>query len=224
MIRILHKNIQQEIILKKDILNILCIENQEFYREVLYGLNNQLENNEEYFCFFDDKNEELNASKYCCLIENPLHVTLDEKKLTMYIQKDLSVHADVNDYENYETLLNKISEYLDSLTYDYPVKLKFDAELSLLAFLKAFSVGYDGTEDSYLQYLLQKIKVLNTVFGYSVFCIVNLYDYLDNIELETFKKEIDLMEVDVFVISSHMPIDKLEFENIIHIDKDLCEI
>lgn len=215
--------VHQRIYFDRERVNHLVIENPRELRKFLYRLRGQLEGEEEYLTFYQDqKGSEI--SKCCCLIDNPFQIEMDEKKLDLQIQKEISSKISLSQKEGYEVLLNQISDYLDSLTYDYSLPVTFNRELTLANLLKAFSLGYSSTETNYLSLLLHQIQVLINVFHYSMFCFLNLSDYLTQEEIRLLQKELRYLEVDYFLVSSHLPIRKFDGEFLIRIDEDLCEI
>ena len=153
-----------------------------------------------------------------------LSTELDEKKLNATIQKDLAASVDYQENEKYLSLINEINDYIDSISYDYPLHLSCDSERGLSAFLKAFSIHYESNTNDILISRLENIKILSSVFNYKTIIIRNLADYLTQEELNMFFKECRKLETDILVLSSHLP--NYDFDNkfIIRIDSELCEI
>ena len=215
--------IHQRIYFDRERVNHLVIENPRELRKFLFRLRGQLEGEEEFLTFYLDQKES-EISKCCCLIDNPLQIELDQKKLDLQIQKEISSKITLSQREGYEVLLNQISDYLDSLAYDYSLPITFNRDMTLAGLLKAFSVGYGSSEDSFLTSLLHRIQVLINVFHYSMFCFLNLSDYLSQDEMRLLQKELRYLEVDYFLVSSHLPTRRFDGEFLIRIDEDLCEI
>ena len=140
------------------------------------------------------------------------------------MQNDRGSSIDPREKENFQTLRNEVNDYLESISYDYPLKLSYDSEMSLSSFLKAFSINYESRTDDFLLCRLEKIKILSSIFKYNTFIILNLSDFLTKDELNSFFYDIRNMEVPALILSSHLP--SYEFANkfIVRIDNDLCEL
>lgn len=223
MISIKHKNIEKEMLFDRDTLYYLCIENIPFFRKFIRGINQQLEEEED-FLFIYDKNQQLDLGKNLFVIDNPMCFTMDEKKLNATIQKELPSTLNHEDHMKYLQLLNDIGQYLESITYDYPIRLSYDTDMALSNFLKSFSVSYEEDIDDFLTTVIEKLKILSSVFRYKIFVFLNLSDYLTKEELQLFFDEMNRLEIDFFILSNHLPSYRMPNEFIIHIDDDLCEL
>lgn len=218
-----HAKIEKEIEFNESMNYYLCIENPRFYREFISDVDAESDDSDKKV-FLEENNKLLKIEKNLFLIHDPLSTELDEKKLNASIQKDLATSVDSQENEKYLSLINEINDYIDSISYDYPLHLSYDSERGLPAFLKAFSIHYESNTNDILISRLENIKILSSVFNYKTIIIRNLADYLTQEELNMFFKECRKLETDILVLSSHLP--NYDFDNkfIIRIDSELCEI
>lgn len=218
-----HAKIEKEIEFNEWTNYYLCIENPRFYREFISDVDTESDDSDKKV-FLEENNKLLKIEKNLFLIHDPLSTELDEKKLNASIQKDLATSVDSQENEKYLSLINEINDYIDSISYDYPLHLSYDSERGLSAFLKAFSIHYESNTNDILISRLENIKILSSVFNYKTIIIRNLADYLTQEELNMFFKECRKLETDILVLSSHLP--NYDFDNkfIIRIDSELCEI
>lgn len=218
-----HAKIEKEIEFNEWTNYYLCIENPRFYREFISDVDTKSDDSDKKV-FLEENNKLLKIEKNLFLIHDPLSTELDEKKLNATIQKDLAASVDSQENEKYLSLINEINDYIDSISYDYPLHLSYDSERGLSAFLKAFSIHYESNTNDILISRLENIKILSSVFNYKTIIIRNLADYLTQEELNMFFKECRKLETDILVLSSHLP--NYDFDNkfIIRIDSELCEI
>ena len=218
-----HAKIEKEIEFSESTNYYLCIENPRFYREFISDVDTKSDDSDKKV-FLEENNKLLKIEKNLFLIHDPLSTELDEKKLNASIQKDLAASVDSQENEKYLSLINEINDYIDSISYDYPLHLSYDSERGLSAFLKAFSIHYESNTNDILISRLENIKILSSVFNYKTIIIRNLADYLTQEELNMFFKECRKLETDILVLSSHLP--NYDFDNkfIIRIDSELCEI
>ncbi len=214
---------QEEIFFNRESFTSLVIENPVFYRQVRTMLHDQCLGDPGKFVFFDgDKEKPLSKAFY--LIENPLHLDLDEKKLNLLLQKDIASHVTVTQKEEYQILLSKIGEYIRSISYDSPVPVEFDYEMTLSTFLKSMSVSAMEEENSFLESLLNQIRRISVLLGISLFAFVGLEDLLTIEERQAFVHGMWSQECDFFFLSSHAPKVKIQEEKVIVIDSDLAEL
>lgn len=219
-----HEWIKEEILLENNRFTTLVLENQKFFRDFIFQLEKQIREDEEFLVFSEDL-KPLLLSKEAVLITDLFLIPFDEKKAITLIYKDLEKKMN----EDLRIGLNKVNsiigDYLSDITYDYFLPLTFDDELSLASLLKLTNVRPDYDTLNYLDALIKRIKMISVLLKKNIFFLVNLHDLLDEEELKTFYHEINLLHIDVIAIDAHEPKTKLkDYEKIIIIDKDLCEI
>lgn len=224
MIVIRSKDFDQELKLDSNKFYSLVIENVSFYRTFYIGLKNQIENGDDYLLYEDTNDKKRSIDKDCYLIENPLNVQIDEKKINLVVQKSIGTKQPPEMRESYQVLLSKINEFINSISYDYYLPLIFDDGLTLVNFLKAINLRIADTTDNSVDQLVFKIRELSYVLGFKVFFIMNLYDYFTPREIESIHKELNSLEIKMINISSHRNKYKINNEFIVDIDEDLAEI
>lgn len=224
MIVIRSKDFDQELNLDSNKFYSLVIENVSFYRAFYIGLKNQIENGDDYLLYEDTNDKKESIDKDCYLIENPLNVQIDEKKINLVVQKSIGTKQPPEMRESYQVLLSKINEFINSISYDYYLPLIFDDGLTLVNFLKAINLKITDTTDNPVDQLVFKIRELSYVLGFKVFFIMNLYDYFTPNEIESIHKELNSLEIKMINISSHRNKCKINNEFIVDIDEDLAEI
>lgn len=224
MIVIRSKDFDQELSLDSNKFYSLVIENVSFYRTFYIGLKNQIESGDDYLLYEDTNDKKGSIDKDCYLIENPLNVQIDEKKINLVVQKSIGTKQPPEIRESYQVLLSKINEFINSISYDYYLPLIFDDGLTLVNFLKAINLRIADTTDNSVDKLVFKIRELSYVLGFKVFFIMNLYDYFTPNEIESIHKELNILEIKMINISSHRNKYKINNEFIVDIDEDLAEI
>lgn len=224
MIVIRSKDFDQELNLDSNKFYSLVIENVSFYRTFYIGLKNQIENGDDYLLYEDTNDKKESIDKDCYLIENPLNVQIDEKKINLVVQKSIGTKQPPEMRESYQALLSKINEFINSISYDYYLPLIFDDGLTLVNFLKAINLRIADTTDNPVDQLVFKIRELSYVLGFKVFFIMNLYDFFTPQEIESIHKELNGLEIKMINISSHRNKYNINNEFIVYIDEDLAEI
>lgn len=171
MIVIRSKDFDQELNLDSNKFYSLVIENVSFYRAFYIGLKNQIENGDDYLLYEDTNDKKESIDKDCYLIENPLNVQIDEKKINLVVQKSIGTKQPPEMRESYQVLLSKINEFINSISYDYYLPLIFDDGLTLVNFLKAINLRIADTTDNPVDQLVFKIRELSYVLGFKVFLL-----------------------------------------------------
>ena len=133
-----HQYIDQDIELGNGSIYNLVIQNPQYLRRFLYSLEEQIDDGDDFF-LLAEKGKQKDLSKEGFIIWNPLKIEVDQKKLDTIIQKDLAVHTTQSQKEEYQLLLQKINEYIESLSFSYSLPLTFQSELTLQNFLNAIS-------------------------------------------------------------------------------------
>lgn len=218
-----HQYIDQDIELGNGTIYNLVIQNPQYLRKFLYSLEEQISNGDDFF-LLSEKGKKKDLSKEGFIIWNPLKIEVDQKKLDTIIQKDLAVHTTQDQKEEYQLLLQKINEYIESLSFSYSLPLAFQSELTLQSFLKSVSLSTIEEPEEFLQRILFQIKKIAFGFSYDIFFFLNLHDYLSKEEMNIFLKEMKSMELFPVLVSSHLPSYKTDDEFVILIDEDLCEL
>lgn len=224
MIVIRSKDFDQDLNLDSNKFYSLVIENVGFYRNFYIGLKNQIENGDDYLFYEDTNDKKGSIDKDCYLIENPLNVQIDEKKINLSVQKSIGTKQPPEIRESYQVLLSKINEFINSISYDYYLPLIFDDGLTLVNFLKAINLRIADTTGNPVDQLVFKIRELSYVLGFKVFFIMNLYDYFTPREIDRIHKELNSLEIKMINISSHRNKYNINNEFIVYIDEDLAEI
>lgn len=215
--------LEKEIAFNKDSYTNIVIENPSFLYSFIEELRNQTMAEEGRFLLLEN-GKELKFKEFVFLADNPMRIELDDKKIDSLIQKDISSHANQDQKEQYQQLLNQIVEYMDSLSISYSLPLSFDMDLPLSSLLKTMSLHVDSDVDDFLERLLMKIKELSVIFKLQIFVFLNLHDFLPSDKIALLKEECNRLEVYPLLVSSHLPRHRNETEKIIEIDEDLCEL
>lgn len=219
-----HEWIKEDIILENNLFNVLVIENQKFFRNFVFQLERQIRDDEE-FLIFSDNLKALALSKFGVIITDMFDLPFDEKKAITLIYKDLEKRMNEDLMIGLNKVNSIIGDYLSDITYDYFLPLTFNDEIPLSGLLKLAEVRPEYDTLNYLDALIKRIKMISILLKKNVFFLVNLHDLLDEEEMKAFYHEMTLLHIDIIIIDAHEPKTKLkDYEKIIIIDKDLCEI
>ena len=161
--------------------------------------------------------------KISLLVDNPLTVDCNEKKILTKLYKELSEQTKTISYEDYTQLNADIVSFLDRLLDTVPYHMEFEMNPDVSTLLKAYSVKiqFEGVETA--ETLIDYLRVLSTVCSIHIVWILNLKQYLTKEQVLQlyefcFYEKIYLINLEGYTKYT------LEQEKSVIIDEDLCVI
>ncbi len=204
-------------------VNVLILENQRFFTNILIDLFNQLDNNKGDFVLSID-NKPVEISKNVEIITQFIPFELNKRSLITKLLKKMDTIAQNEDFIiKTKELYSHISEYAQSLAdiieYDIDFLYQYDISSLLKIINFSFKEDYSSISEKIIDYMLL-VRELDTD---KCFVLINLRNYIDGSEIDDFYKTILYNKLKVLIISaSDYPYS--DYEHKIIIDKDLCEI
>lgn len=202
-------------------INVLVIENKEFYREICNSLLNEktirdgkilISNDTELlipdkyiFTFYDYYSWDIN--KYC--------ISKIYKKINEYAQLEYD--------ENTNIIKSKIENYIYDIIEPYQEFLEIEKEIDVLDILKSYGVRIKQFNQLCLDKIINYINIIYEIFGINIFFFINLKDNFTNEEILELYKYIMYNNIKI-VLVQNIKTKALYNENIFIIDEDLCEI
>lgn len=204
-----------------DIINTLVVENQEFFRSCVRGMQNLYDKEESDF-IFSNNYEEIVLGEKIELISDYINLDRNDKRLANGLLKfftramaDRSI-AFAEYFARGYALLNSISDEM------YP-NVDFEEDVDYASFVKLFKPIFTYKDKDFVEKLLLYIDALIEFCDIKIIVLINVKSYLNREEFFELFKHARYMQVPLFCIESHETY-KLEEEKIIIIDCDLCEI
>jgi CRISPR type II-A-associated protein Csn2 len=112
---------------------------------------------------------------------------------------------------------------LDSIEYKYDIPLTYNESIEFRdIFLLAGLKHKIYNNDSFLNILVNYIKVIKSISNFHILFVVNLMDYLSEEDIKLLKIELSLLNICLFSISGHKSNKKSD--KLVIIDKELCQI
>lgn len=204
-----------------DIINTLVVENQEFFRSCVCGIQKLYEKDESDFIFSDNYEEVILGDKIE-LLSDYINLDRNDKRLASGLVKFFTRAMAEKSIEFAEyfargyDLLNSISSEL------YP-NVDFEEDVDYASFVKLFKPIFTFKDKEFLEKLLLYIDALIEFCDIKIIVLINVKSYLNREEFFELFKHTRYMQVPLFCIESHETY-KLEEEKITIIDCDLCEI
>lgn len=117
----------------------------------------------------------------------------------------------------YEMLFDKIVQDFD---YDFD----YLQEPALSAFFKVCSLKPAVSGGLSLENLLQYILIINRYSAVKCFVSIHMHRYFSSAELSLFYQELAYNQINLLALESCRDFSIAEFENVVIVDEDLCEI
>lgn len=151
---------------------------------------------------YSENNIDFDFSSKGIIIKNPLLLEVNDKKIINALYKKLDNLIDEKLRENLLSIEMNLMDFLDNLIMKVDVPVEFNNELSTLKLFGLYQMSfkeYDG--DNYLEYLLSYLKIMIEFLKIKVIVSFNLLNVLNSNEIEQFKKELKLLEINLLDIS-----------------------
>ena len=209
------------IVLSDTEVNVLCIENKEYYRKVISSFLNGslLEDN----IVFSNNYEPIDSKNKIIFIDNYYKLDISSAFLKK-IYEDMSVFC--KNELGYETseLQKTIFLFAENLIQNYDYDFTFKEEFNLKEFFKYIGIKPNLSNDMLLDSLIEYILLIKKYTKVEVFVFLNIHLYFSVSELEVFFKELLYQHVNIMIIEGNTSFTKQITEKVTIIDNDLCEI
>lgn len=204
-------------------LNILVIENKQFFRRLIYDLKESVSGNESYFKIIENL-EEKDLSKVSAFITDVFDININESKIINKIYNLLIEESNGSElYDQKIKFENEINKFIEELIF----KLDYDLTYDHIDYNNIFKGVNLHTEDNFqglMEKLLEYIDISYKLLDKKIFFILNLNCYFNSNELEELKRYLCYNNVVVVLLQNRLDLEIQKSENIKIIDSDLDDI
>ena len=212
MTKIVFNEIGIKLELKKGI-NIVSIENVSVFRNLYYNFFNNIT--------YSENDSPVDISKYTLLINNPLNLDLNEKKILNLLYKKIISNIVDKDRVKISEIEELSNELFDDLIYKTGLLVEYSPIVDINKLLSAFNLQFKEIEYSnYLDYIMNYISTNLELSKYKLILTFNLLNSVSSEEIASLKKEIEYQDIILLDISYN---NRYKDSTII-IDNDLCMI
>lgn len=223
--RIIHKDITNPIIIDEDKINVLVLENKNFFINKINELINQINGDYGDYILFDLNNEELSISKNCDILTDLFYLDFDSKKIKSAIFNELkNISNSEVFYIKIRELEKNIRDLIFEIMYESDFELELEEDFDVTKLLKIYDISISKNYNTLIEKFITYIDVLTDVLKIKViFCVnlLNLFNEIDRIEVY---KYLLIKKKKVVFIENYYESYNLEYEEKYIIDKDMCEI
>lgn len=218
-----HRNIEKRLIFNGENSYCISIENQQFLRNFIIDLKQQLSGEDGPFLLFDDL-DQLSLGENIELITDFFNLDLCNKKFSSSIYKKIS--SMITD-ETIKIILDKcnllIENMFQEINYRLPINISYNSESNLNDFAKMISVVPESNYLDAVEVLLNYLKLVINLKKIDIIFLCNSLLLFTQEEILSFIKECRYLKINLVFIEGSL-FHKIPSVDYIIIDKDLCEI
>ena len=213
--------IKEPIEFSENKINILIIENQQLFRNVVQNFINQSEGRDEKYILSEGL-DIIEFSKKGIVISDVFNIDFSSKKLLSKLNQHIC--ENFTDSEK----LYKLFSFLNETAFDAVSSVDYDLQFNEIenfeSIVKIFDFHIDNDEMGLPEKVIEFMKIQRAFFKKELFVFVNLKSCFSKEETQNFYKWISYNKFKVIFLESFQREKVDEKEKNIIIDKDLSEI
>lgn len=217
-----HPFLSENIEFKDNSINTLIVENPTAFRNMISQLIDETNGYNGDFVL-SEKFEPVKIEKYVEIVADIFSVNFSDRRFISKINKE-ALNASGSFSEMTADLIMKLNEIGDSIASVLDFEATFKQIDNLEDVIKILNFSIDIDELSLDNKIIQYVKLCNAFFGKELFVFVNIKNFFEDEELKELYKKLRYEKYNVLFIESSKREYTDEFESILTIDKDLCEI
>lgn len=203
-------------------VNVLVVENASALSEIINELYIQSEGGDGDFVIAQ-KDELFKFSSKVSVVLEPFSVSFNEKKILTALYKEMEKEALEYLYTETCNLNSAVVNYIDLLSSKMPYPIVFNDSMDIQSVLKAVHTELDDGQGSICEKIINYIKVISVLTGIRIVIFLNLKSFISEDELKEIYKCAFYNKIYLLLIENFLH-DKIECEDTLIIDKDLCFI
>lgn len=222
--KLAHPFLENPIIFEENKVNILVVEHQKVFSELVHELLEQTNDVEGRFILSCDL-KQLNFHKEVEMVIDLFTLELNQKKTITKLYSQLKTSAIGSEYYLDTTcLLGEITQFLEKILQTTQYPLVYSDEIDIASIFKLADVKFETLYNSLVEKLLDYLVIVQEFCDISCFIFVNLKCYLLDEEIAQLYKFISYKKLNILLLENTMREKRFEEEKIYIIDGDLCEI
>ena len=200
----------------------LVVEHPKALREMLQNLIKQV-NGEPGEWILSEAETIFPIAKTCTLVDNPLVVCCNEKKILTKLYKELAESANGILNEAYSRMNSEMVCFLEQLLQTVPYHLDMEPETDASAIFKAYDVKIAENWEEPLEMLIDYLRAMSSICGIRVVWLLNVKHFFSEEQVQQLYEFCFYEKIHIINIEGQKSY-LLEQENGMILDKDLCLI
>ncbi len=210
---LVHSDNEIYIKFKENRVNVLVIENSKMMGEVVNELYNQCNGIEGNFIITENDR----------LFTEPFSISCNSKKILTLLYKELEDEAKNSMYEETNVLNSEIVKYIENIISKLPYPITFSDDFNINSIFKLVNVCLDDYCESICEKIINYIKIVSSLSKINTIIFLNLKSFVTIEEIKEIYKIAFYNKINILLIENYI-YDKIEYEDVIVYDKDLCKI
>ena len=193
---------------ENQVLNI-TVELPVKFSEVVYHICRQAGGEEGEF-ILSDIEKELSMEKRTVVVNNPLTVNCEEKRILSQLYKNLS-----------EKILEDHIQFMDKVTSSSEYNLTYDVDFQAAGLIKYCNVHMDSCYDNLTEKFIDYLRTMKQICNVDIVFVLNLKQYFSTEDLREIYKHCFYTKMYLINLEG-VKSDSIENDRYVIIDKDLC--
>lgn len=220
--KLVNNDYQIDISLKENGVNVLVLENHDVFTNIVQNIWFQCNGESGTWNLLQDE-KQLNMSKNIKCIINPFSINLNEKTIINKMYQELKCLSDENLVIESANINMNIINYIEKLLFMTPYPLIYKPEINVVDLFKIYDVKIDSIADTFLEKIVEYIKIMNQICHVHIFVFIGLKQYLCEKDIRKLYEFVFYEKINLLLIENHQS-KKSDDENVFIIDNDLCII
>lgn len=221
--RFFHHIFSKPIIFRENKVNLLVIENKKLFANFVRDFTVQSRGEEGEILLSDDVSD-LDFEKHAEVIADYFSLDFNGKKLSSKLITELKQSALYGFAGETGELLGLLNSFGSKVISSVEFPLEWETVDDIGAVLKLFDYRLNVISENPLEMLVDYMEVCSHFLKKDIFVLVNLKSYFDMEEIKLLYKEAFFRKWNLIVLESVDREQLSEYEDIVIIDKDFCEI
>ena len=204
---------------ENQVLNI-TVESPVKFSEVVYHICRQAGGEEGEF-ILSDIEKELSMGKRTVVVNNPLTVNCEEKRILSQLYKNLSEKILEDHFEEFATVNQKVIQFMDKVTSSSEYNLTYDVDFQAAGLIKYCNVHMDSCYDSLTEKFINYLRTMKQICNVDIVFVLNLKQYFSTENLREIYKHCFYTKMYLINLEG-VKSDPIESDRYVIIDKDLC--
>lgn len=221
--KLVHPDWKTNIVFKEGSVPVISIENPSYYSDIIKELMRQQQTGSGRFVL-SDGNKVYDLSKVSEIIFSPFQIDFENKKIQSAIVKQIAQIAIEDEYMETKEIMGKLSSYIYQLTDYLDIDLTMNENMDVSQLIKMVGLKAVRDEDSLISQFTDYLVLLINLLHLKLIICINVKPYFSYDEMNAFYKTVTSKKIPLLLLESRLESGKIEFEDILIIDSDLCEI
>lgn len=209
-----------------NIKHLIIIENPHEFYNVVNTLNNQTSSSCEGFVLTDtDTMKEIQLQKESDILIDYFNMEFNSKKIQNLINsKAIQLINNTELRVDFAKSAEQITKFIDDVISRLEISTISEKEIELIDILKLGNLKILEWYSNPLEMIVNYINLITKLKRINILFLVNVKQILTNEEIMELYKHCSYIKLNLVLIESKVPNKKLDEEEVIHIDDDLCEV